>query len=276
MSTDGELSIDPVWTTEILTRFISAEVGRTGKGQVVLGLSGGIDSAVAAELAARALGPSNVKCVLMPYRTSSPGSVRDAEELVRKLGTPSETVDISSMVDAFSQVSGEVAPLRLGNVMARARMIVLFDRSADLDALVLGTSNKTELLLGYGTLHGDLASAINPIGDLYKTQIRALARHLEVPQAIQDKPPSADLWPDQSDEEELGFSYDEVDRLLALVVDARLGRDDAIRRGFSAEMVERVTRQIVGSQFKRMPPVIAKVSSRSIGWDFRYPRDWLT
>lgn len=276
MSTDGDLSIDPVWTTEILTRFISAEVGRTGKGQVVLGLSGGIDSAVAAELAARALGPSNVKCVLMPFRTSSPGSVRDAEELVRKLGTPSETVDISSMVDAFSQVSGEVAPLRLGNVMARARMIVLFDRSADLDALVLGTSNKTELLLGYGTLHGDLASAINPIGDLYKTQIRALARHLEVPQAIQDKPPSADLWPDQSDEEELGFSYDEVDRLLALVVDARMGRDDAIRRGFSAEMVERVTRQIVRSQFKRMPPVIAKVSSRSIGWDFRYPRDWLT
>ena len=276
MSTDGDLSIDPVWTTEILTRFISAEVGRTGKGQVVLGLSGGIDSAVAAELAARALGPSNVKCVLMPFRTSSPGSVRDVEELVRKLGTPSETVDISSMVDAFSQVSGEVAPLRLGNVMARARMIVLFDRSADLDALVLGTSNKTELLLGYGTLHGDLASAINPIGDLYKTQIRALARHLEVPQAIQDKPPSADLWPDQSDEEELGFSYDEVDRLLALVVDARMGRDDAIRRGFSAEMVERVTRQIVRSQFKRMPPVIAKVSSRSIGWDFRYPRDWLT
>jgi NAD+ synthase len=273
---DGDLSIDPAWTTEILTRFIAAEVGRTGKGQVVLGLSGGIDSAVAAELAARALGPQNVMCVLMPYRTSSPGSVSDAEELVRKLGTPSETVEISSMVDAFSQVSGEVARLRLGNVMARARMIVLFDRSADLDALVLGTSNKTELLLGYGTLHGDLASAINPIGDLYKTQIRALARHLDVPRAIQDKPPSADLWPDQSDEEDLGFSYDEVDRLLALLVEARLGRNDAIRRGFAAEMVERVTRQIVRSQFKRLPPVIAKVSSRSIGWDFRYPRDWMT
>jgi NAD+ synthase len=274
--TDGDLSIDPAWTTEILTRFISAEVGRTGKAKVVLGLSGGIDSAVAAELAARALGPANVKCVLMPYRTSSPASVGDAEELVRKLGTPSETVDISSMVDAFSQLSGEVGPLRLGNVMARARMIVLFDQSADLDALVLGTSNKTELLLGYGTLHGDLASAINPIGDLYKTQLRALARHLDVPRSIQDKPPSADLWPDQSDEEELGFSYDEVDRLLALLVDARVGRDEVIRRGFSAEMVERVTHLIVRSQFKRMPPVIAKVSSRSIGWDFRYPRDWLS
>jgi len=273
---DGDLSIDPEWTTEILTRFISAEVGRTGKSRVVLGLSGGIDSAVAAELAARALGPPNVKCVLMPYRASSPDSVRDAEQLVRKLGTPSETIDISSMIDSFAKAAGEVNRLRLGNAMARARMILLFDRSADLDGLVLGTSNKTELLLGYGTLHGDLASAINPIGDLYKTQIRALARHLDIPKSIQEKPPSADLWPDQSDEDELGFSYDEVDRLLALLVDARVGREDAIRRGFSREMVERLTRQIVRSQFKRMPPVIAKVSSRSIGWDFRYPRDWMS
>jgi NAD+ synthase len=275
-ATDEALSIDPAWTTEILTRFISTEVSRTGKARVVLGLSGGIDSAVAAELAVRALGPANVTCVLMPYRTSNPASLSDAEELVHKLGTPSQTVEISSMVDAFTQVAGEVDPLRLGNVMARARMIVLFDRSADLDALVLGTSNKTELLLGYGTLHGDLASAINPIGDLYKTQLRALARHLEVPRAIQDKPPSADLWPDQSDEDELGFTYDEVDRLLALLVDARVGRDESIRRGFAPELVERVTRLIVRSQFKRLPPVIAKVSSRSIGWDFRYPRDWLT
>jgi len=273
---DGDLSIDPEWTTKILTRFISTEVGRTGKSRLVLGLSGGIDSAAAADLAARALGPSNVKCILMPYRTSSPDSVRDAEELVRKLDTPSETIEISSMVDSFSEAAGKVDRLRLGNAMARVRMILLFDRSAELDALVLGTSNKTELLLGYGTLHGDLASAINPIGDLYKTQIRALARHLDLPKSIQEKPPSADLWPDQSDEEELGFSYDEVDRLLALLVDARVGRDEAIRRGFSREMVERVTRQIVRTQFKRMPPVIAKVSSRSIGWDFRYPRDWLS
>jgi NAD+ synthase len=273
---DGDLSIDPAWTVEILTRFIAAEVGRTGKQRVVLGLSGGIDSAVSAELAARALGPGKVHCVLMPYRTSSSSSVSDAQELVAKLGTRSEIVEITAMVDAFSSVSGDVSALRLGNVMARARMIVLFDRSAGLDALVLGTSNKTELLLGYGTLYGDLASAINPIGDLYKTQIRELARHLEVPRSIRDKPPSADLWPDQSDEQDLGFSYDEVDRLLALLVDARVSRDEALRRGFAAEMVERVTRQIVRSQFKRLPPVIAKVSSRSIGWDFRYPRDWLS
>jgi NAD+ synthase len=273
---EGNLSIDAEWTTRILTRFVSAEVERTGKRRVVLGLSGGIDSAVSAALAARALGPSEVTCLLMPHRMSSSDSLRDAQLVAEQLGTPSETVDITPMVEGFSKATGEVGRLRLGNVMARARMILLFDRSAALDALVLGTSNKTELLLGYGTLHGDLASAINPIGDLYKTQIRELARHLEVPPSIRNKPPSADLWPDQSDEDELGFSYEEVDRLLALLVDARLGREEVVERGFSPELVERVVGQIVRSQFKRMPPVIAKVSTRSIGWDFRYPRDWLS
>jgi NAD+ synthase len=270
------LAIDAQWTTRILTRFVRAEVSRTGKRRVVVGLSGGIDSAVSAALAARALGPTNVTCVLMPYRTSSPDSIEDARELVARLGTLSETVDISAMVDGFVRTVGEVDRLRLGNVMARTRMILLFDRSAAIDALVLGTSNKTELLLGYGTLHGDLASAVNPIGDLYKTQVRRLAEHLEIPRSIRVKPPSADLWPDQSDEAELGFSYDEVDRLLALIVDARASRDQAVRAGFAAELVERVTRQVVRSQFKRLPPVIAKVSSRSIGWDFRYPRDWFS
>jgi NAD+ synthase len=273
---EGNLSIDAEWTTRILTRFVSAEVERTGKRRVVLGLSGGIDSAVSAALAARALGPSEVTCLLMPHRMSSSDSLRDAQLVAERMGTPTETVDITPMVEGFRKATGEVGRLRLGNVMARARMILLFDRSAALDALVLGTSNKTELLLGYGTLHGDLASAINPIGDLYKTQIRELARHLEVPPSIRNKPPSADLWPDQSDEDELGFSYEEVDRLLALLVDARLGREEVVERGFSPELVERVVGQIVRSQFKRMPPVIAKVSTRSIGWDFRYPRDWLS
>ena len=242
----------------------------------MIGLSGGIDSALAAMLAARALGPEALLGIRLPYRSSSPESLTDAQTLADTAGIRMETVDISAMVDSVARSSEELTRLRLGNVMARMRMIVLFDRSARDEALVLGSSNKSELLLGYGTLHGDLASAINPIGDLYKTQLRALARHLDVPRSIQDKPPSADLWPDQSDEEELGFSYDEVDRLLVLLVDARVGREDAIRRGFSAEMVERVTHQIVRSQFKRMPPVIAKVSRRSIGWDFRYPRDWLS
>jgi len=271
---DGDLSIDPAWTARILERFVATEVGRTGKRRVVVGLSGGIDSAVSATLAARALGSSEVTCLLMPYRASSPDSVQDARELAERLGTPHEIVDITSMVDGFAGVAGDVGHLRLGNAMARARMILLFDRSAALDALVLGTSNKTELLLGYGTLHGDMACAINPIGDLYKTQVRQLADHLDVPARIRAKPPSADLWPDQSDEDELGFAYPEIDRLLCLLVDSRVGRDEALRRGFSREMVQWVVEKVVRSQFKRMPPVIAKVSSRSIGWDFRYPRDW--
>jgi NAD+ synthase len=192
------------------------------------------------------------------------------------LGIVGEKIDITPMVDAFAQASGASDPLRLGNIMARVRMIVLYDRSAADRGLVLGTSNKTELLLGYGTLHGDMASALNPIGDLYKTQVRALAGHLGIPAAIRRKAPSADLWPAQSDEADLGFSYDEVDRLLALLIDARMSRASVLRAGFSPALVDRVTGMVVRSQFKRRPPVIAKVSTRSIGWDFRYPRDWRT
>jgi NAD+ synthase len=158
--------------------------------------------------------------------------------------------------------------------MARARMIVLYDRSQARGALVLGTSNKTELLLGYGTLHGDMASALNPLGDLYKTQVRDLSRALGVPRSILLKPPSADLWPDQTDEGELGFSYDEVDRVLAFLVDARMSPRSIVAAGFSRALVDRVGKLVVRSQFKRRLPLIAKVSTRSIGWDFRYPRDW--
>jgi NAD+ synthase len=153
-------------------------------------------------------------------------------------------------------------------------MIVLFDRSEEHRALVLGTSNKSELLLGYGTLHGDLAAAINPLGDLYKTQVRRLAEWLDVPESIRRKPPSADLWPDQSDEKELGFSYGEVDGLLSLLVDSRVSRETAIASGFDESLVDRVTRMIVRSQFKRRLPLIAKVSTRSVDRDSRYPPDW--
>ena len=275
-SDDADLAIDPEATTRILTDFISTEVKRTGRQGVVLGLSGGIDSAVAAYLAVPALGPAGVHCVLMPYRTSNPASEGDAREIVEALGVPSETVDITPLVEGFTRVSAKVGARRLGNVMARQRMIVLFDRSAQHDSLVLGTSNKTELLLGYGTLHGDLASALNPLGDLYKTQVRALAEFLGIPEAIRRKPPSADLWPDQSDEDDLGLEYDVVDRLLALLVDARVSPETAVAAGFPRKMVDRVMRLIVRTQFKRRPPVIAKISRRSVGWDFRYPRDWLS
>jgi NAD+ synthase len=271
---EPDLGLDPEPTVRILTGFIRAEVLRTGRHRVVLGLSGGIDSAVAAYLAARALGPGAVIGILLPYRTSSPASVRDAESVLGALGILAEKVDISPFVDGFESVTAKVDRLRLGNVMARARMMVLYDRSEQHHALVLGTSNKTELLLGYGTLWGDLASALNPLGDLYKTQVRALAEYLRVPAVIRRKPPSADLWPRQSDEADLGFSYERVDRLLALLVDARLSRDAAVAAGFERGMVDRVARLVVRSQFKRRLPIIAKVSNRTVGWDFRYPRDW--
>lgn len=271
---EPDLEIDPAWTVRILEEFMRREIRRTGFGRAVLGLSGGVDSAVVAHLAVRALGRAAVTAVVMPYRSSSPESAAHAEEVVGQLGIVAERIDITPMVEGFLASVGDVGALRLGNVMARARMIVLYDRSMEHRALVVGTSNKTELLLGYGTLHGDMASAVNPIGDLYKTQVRALAAWLGVPKAIRDKAPSADLWPDQSDEQELGFSYDVVDRLLCLRVDARVGRDAAIGLGFRPEVVDRVERLLVRSQFKRRLPVIAKVSTRSIGWDFRYPRDW--
>lgn len=271
-----DLALDPDWTVRLLTNFIRREVTRIGLLRVVVGLSGGVDSALAAFLAARALGTDNVLGVLMPYRTSHPDSVRDARLVVESSGIQSEQVDLSPMVDGFTGASGEVDRNRLGNVMARCRMIVLYDRSAARQALVLGTSNKTEILLGYGTLHGDLASAINPLGDLYKTQVWALAEHVGVPAPVIEKAPSADLWPDQSDEDELGYGYRDLDRLLALLVDARCSRETALRAGFAPEMVDEVTARIVRYQFKRRPPVIAKLSTRSVGWDFRYPRDWRT
>ena len=275
-SLEGSLELDPDWTTKILSNFIDTELHRTGLRDLVLGLSGGIDSAVVAYVAASAIEPARIHTYLLPFRTSSEDSLRDARSVVDDLGLDTETLDISPMVDGFEKTAGEVDRLRLGNVMARARMTVLYDRSAAHDALVLGTSNKTELLLGYGTLHGDMASALNPIGDLYKTQIRRLAEHLGVPESIRSKPPSADLWPHQNDEVDLGFSYDEVDRLLALLIDARASRATAIEAGFPPKLIDDVTRRIVRTQFKRTLPVIAKISTRSIGWDFRYPRDWMT
>jgi NAD+ synthase len=273
---ETELRLDPEGTVRVLTGFLRHEVARVGWGRVVLGLSGGIDSAVVAALAVRALGPGAVTALLMPFRASHPLSLAHAEQVLGTLGIVGERIDITPMVDAFAAATGAADPLRLGNVMARVRMILLYDRSAADRGLVLGTSNKTELLLGYGTLHGDMASALNPIGDLYKTQVRALAAHLGVPAAIRRKAPSADLWPAQSDEADLGFAYEEVDRLLALLIDARMSRASVLRAGFEADLVDRVTRMVVRSQFKRRLPVIAKVSTRSIGWDFRYPRDWRT
>jgi len=272
----NELALEASIAEEILAGFIADETMRTGRGGVVVGLSGGVDSALAAALAAKALGPKKVLALLMPYRLSDPASLEDACALVRRLRILHEIVDISPMVDAFFEGAGGADRVRRGNRMARERMTALYDRSAARGWLVLGTSNKTELLLGYGTLFGDMASAINPLGDLYKTQVRQLAAHMKIPRAILGKVPSADLWKGQSDEAEIGGPYELVDRILHLLVDERLEVDEVIAAGFEARLVRRLMRMIVASQFKRRPPLIAKISDRTIGIDFRYPRDWGT
>ncbi len=261
-------------TVEILYSFIRNEVHKFGFTRAVLNLSGGIDSALSAYLAAGALGPENVLALLLPYRASNPDSRSDAEAVVEALGISASLLDITPLVDPYFAEFADMDVKRRGNVMARARMIVLYDQSVAFDSLPLGTSNKTELLLGYSTLHGDMASAVNPIGDLYKTQVRQLSRHLGIPQPIIEKPPSADLWPGQSDEGELGFAYEDVDHLLYLLVDERYRPEELIAAGFERQFVEDVTRVVQSMQYKRRPPIIAKLSQRTIERDFRYPRDW--
>lgn len=269
-----ELILDWELCTTILTGFIQSEVQRAGFHRVIVGLSGGLDSSLSATLAATALGPDNVWGASMAYKTSNPESVVHARLIAEWLGINFLQVDITPQIDAYFAAFPDADHIRRGNKMARERMTILYDHSAALGALVLGTSNKTELLLGYGTLYGDMASALNPIGDLYKTQVRWLARHLKVPAEILAKTPSADLWAGQTDEEELGFTYEAVDRLLYYMVDRRFEFPDLVDLGFEARFVEAVFRRVRSSQYKRRPPVIAKVSVRTIDRDFRYPRDW--
>ena len=270
----SQLKIDLPAVETLLVGFIHNEITRTGFKNAVLGLSGGVDSAVVAYLTAKALGPENVLCIMMPYATSSPDSISDAETVIRDLGVRSERVEITSMVDPLFAFDSSMDKVRRGNIMARQRMIILYDRSAREGALVVGTGNKTEILLGYSTLHGDAACAVNPIGDLYKSQVWKLARHLGVPHQIIEKPPSADLWTGQTDESELGFSYKRVDELLCFLVDERRSREELVELGFEEHFIAKVTRMIERNQFKRMPPVIAKVGQRTVNADFRYPRDW--
>lgn len=270
----SRLSIQPELTEALLVDFIRREVRRTGLRRAVVGVSGGLDSAVVLILAARALGAASILAAVLPYRTSAASSERDALALVRGLKVAHVRVDISPMIDEYFRRFPRADRRRRGNKMARERMAILYDLSVQWKGLVLGTTNKSEMLLGYGTLHGDLACALHPIGDLYKTQVRRLARHLGVPGRILRKPPSADLFPGQTDEEDLGYSYARVDRLLHFLVDMRGGRRQAMAAGFSRNMIERILGQVRRSQFKRRMPLIAKVSDRTIGIDFRYPRDW--
>jgi len=271
---EPQLDVQADLVEEILVRFLRTEAGKFGFTRAVLGLSGGIDSAVSAALAVRAFGPENVLAVMMPYATSDPASEADAREVAASLGLEPRLVDISAMADGYLAQEDVEDRMRRGNVMARTRMIVLYDLSVEWGGLVIGTSNKTEALLGYSTQFGDSASALNPIGDLYKHQVFQLARHLELPSSVIDKPPSADLFAGQTDEDELGFTYEEADRLLYLLVDERYDVDRLVEAGFEREFVLKVVRRVAMNQYKRLPPIIAKLSSRTINHDFRYLRSW--
>jgi len=274
-SKDGHgLRLNTEYVRKILVDFIRDEIRNAGMERAVVGLSGGVDSAVAAYLSVEALGKQNVLCVLLPYKTSSPDSIEDAELIVRALGTRSETVDITGMVDAYLQKTDKISVVRKGNIQARSRMIILYDLSARENGLVVGTSNKTELMLGYGTIYGDTACGINPLGDLYKTQVWQLAEALGIPEHIVKKKPTADLWVGQTDEGELGFSYTEVDNLLFHMIDERRSDPELIELGFSSSFVSKVRNLVQKNQFKRRPPTIAKISHRTVNVDFRYARDW--
>lgn len=269
-------AVEPAQAVEVIVNFISSQMAQAGFERLIVGLSGGVDSATVAFLAARAIGPDNLLAVRMPYRTSSEASETDALRVVEALGCRTERVEITPMVDPMLElIAGDdeaAINVRRGNVMARQRMIVLYDRSAAWDALVSGTSNKTEALLGYGTLFGDMAGALQPIGDLYKTQLRAVARELGVPEEVVAKAPSADLWPGQTDEGELGRSYDALDRALFALVDRRWTIDRCVSAGLDRGLVEWVARRVAQMEFKRQLPPVAKLSLRTPGIDHLYPR----
>jgi len=267
-----ELEIDTDVARRIIGEFIRGQLRQAGFERAVLGLSGGIDSALVAYLTAEAIGAERLLCVLMPYRTSSPASRADAETVVERLGCASELVDISPMVDGYFELESDASPLRRGNYAARMRMSVLYDRSAIWGGLVVGTGNKTETLIGYTTVFGDSACAFNPIGDLYKSQVRQMAEAIGVPDAIIRKAPSADLWPGQTDETESGFSYPVLDRLLFWLIDKRRSIDEVEALGFDRDLVERVDRMVAGAEFKRQVPPIAKLGPRTAGIDYLYPR----
>jgi len=269
-----DLSLGCEQAQRIIIRFLQDGLHRHGFQRAVIGLSGGLDSSVVVFLAAAALGPENVLAVAMPAGTSDPASLAGALSVARATGVKLETIPISPMADPYLNGLPRDDRVRAGNVLARLRMMVLFDLSARQQALVVGTSNKTELLLGYTTQFGDSACALMPMGDLYKTQVRQLAGHMGVPKEIIQRPPSADLWAGQTDEEEMGFTYEAVDRLLFRMVDERTGPEGLLLQGFDPALIRRVREMVRRSQYKRRTPPIAKVSHRTIGMDFRYPRDW--
>ncbi|MFH1867590.1 MAG: NAD+ synthase [Candidatus Omnitrophota bacterium] len=251
--------INPKVVANKLTDFISKSVKNKGFRKVVLGLSGGLDSTAVAYLSKRALGPSNVIGILMPYGKLSSASVKDAKRVAMRLKIMTNNIDISDSIDAYFKKEKSADCIRRGNKMARERMSILYDMSKKYNALVIGTSNKTEALLGYGTIHGDCAWAMNPIGALYKTQLKDLSRHLGVPSDIINKAPSAGLWDGQTDEDELGYRYEDIDRLLFFMVDKRLSDTALANKGFGRKFIIDIRKKISANRFKSEAPLVAKL-----------------
>ncbi len=269
----ARLVLNAPLATAVLTGFIRDAVEGARAEGVVVGLSGGVDSALAAALAARALGRERVHAFLLPYRTSTASSAEDARQVAEQLALPHRTFDISPMVDAYFEQAGPADRVRLGNKMARERMAILFDQAKALRCLVLGTSNKTEILLGYSTVFGDNASSLNPLGDLYKQQVWQLARHLELPEIVVGKAPSADLWPGQTDEGDLGCDYNTADEVLYLLFDVGLMPEEVVARGYDETCVRHLVNLERQNRYKRRLMLIARLSGSAINLDQEIPRD---
>lgn len=258
-------AFDPDKAITLIHRFLTEQLQETGLTGFVIGLSGGIDSALSASLAVDAVGEDKVIGVIMPYRSSSPASKTDALRLVKRLRIDHRVVDISPMIDAYYAQIPPEGRVRAGNKMARERMSILFDIAHEMNRLVLGTGNRTEICLGYTTLFGDSACSINPIGELYKTEVRRLADMMEVPESIITKPPSADLWTDQTDEGEIGVTYDEIDTVLVKLVDEKVTSFAEIEKaGVRPEAIKRVVELFNRNWFKRELPLIAGLGRKSV------------
>lgn len=266
--------VDSALLQEALERFLAEELRASGLSGFAVGLSGGVDSAVSAALAARAVGAGNVHCLALPGPTSSPESLHHAQLVSDTLGLGLQVVDLSPSAEALAlALDSRDDQVRFGNIMARLRMIALFDRAHRSGLLVAGTSNKSEILLGYSTLFGDSASSVNPIGDVWKTHIYGLARHLGIPEEVVAKPPTADLWPDQTDAGELGFDYLEADPILYSHHELGLGRDELVAAGYPGSLVDAVLGTYRRSRFKWRPTVVARVSSSAVNIDRILPRN---
>jgi len=259
---------------KVIVNFIKDSVYKNNFKRGIIGVSGGLDSAVVLFLTQKALGSNNTWALLLPYKFSSGDSLKHGKLICDLLKVKYETIDISPSVSAYFDRFPTKDRILIGNKCARERMSILYDYSMRKKALVIGTSNKSELLIGYTTLYGDSAAAFLPIGDLYKTQLYDFARYLKVPEEIVSKKPSADLWKDQTDEGEIGLTYLELDEILYNLIDLRKKNQEVVKLGFSKQMVQKVQNLIKNSQYKRTMPPIAKLQTRTVGLDFRYPRDW--